>query len=182
MTFAEIVDLIRSEQGLGCEVPSFDPENGNEHARYLFLLEAPGPKALQTGLISVNNPDPTARNFQRQLKKAGIEKADIALWNVVPWYLGDEERRKIRGAKSADVRRGQKYVSLLISAMPKLQCIVLVGGAARKTHVFLSRNTTVRILSCHHPSLQSLNANLQAEEENVEIFRYMKGSAGSESD
>lgn len=67
MKFAEIVNQIREEKGLSCEVPSFDPENGNEQARYLFLLEAPGPKAVQTGYVSVKNPDPTARNFQRQL-------------------------------------------------------------------------------------------------------------------
>ena len=181
MTFAELVDQIRKEQGLGCEVPGFDPENGNEQARYLFLLEAPGPKAVQTGYVSLTNPDPTARNFQRQLREAGIGKEDIAVWNVVPWYLGDEGRRKIRGANSVDIRGGLKYLKSLVAAMPKLQSIVLVGSAARKAHVFLSRVTTARILSCHHPSAQALNANPEAEEENVAVFQFMKGGAGSVS-
>lgn len=181
MTFTELVDQIRKEQALGCQIPGFDPENGNERARYLFLLEAPGPKAVHTGYVSLTNPDPTARNFQRQLREAGIGSEDIAVWNVVPWYLGDEEHRKIRRANSVDVQAGLKYLGAVVAAMPRLQCIVLVGGAARKAHVFLSRVTTARILSCHHPSAQALNANPVAEEENIAVFRLMKGGTGTVS-
>jgi uracil-DNA glycosylase len=176
MTFAELVDGIRKEQALGREVPGFDPDNGNEQARYLFLLEAPGPKAVHTGCISLSNPDPTARNLRRQFHQVGIEAEDIAVWNVVPWYLGDSQRKKIRGATSADVLAGVKYVSAVVAAMPNLECIVLVGSAARKAHVFLSAVTTARILSCHHPSAQALNANPAAEEENMAVFRFMKAS------
>lgn len=179
MAFSELIDHIRLAQGPGREVPGFDPENANEKARYLFLLEAPGPKALQTGYVSLNNPDPSARNFRRQLNKAGIEAKDIAIWNVVPWYLGDETRQKIRGATSADVRTGLEYLAQLIAAMPNLQCVVLVGGAARKAHVFLSQLTTARILSCHHPSAQVLNANPAAEEENIAVFQFMQRTTAS---
>ena len=174
MTFAELVDQIRKERALDREIPDFDPENGNEQARYLFLLEAPGPKAVKTGHISLSNPDPTARNFRRQLGEAGIDNEDIAVWNVVPWYLGDEERRKIRGATSADIRASRKYLKSLVSSMPSLQCIVLIGGAARKADVFLSRVTTARIISCHHPSAQALNANPEADEENIAVFSFMQ--------
>lgn len=174
MSFSELVQQIREEQKLGREVPGFDPKNGNEQARFLFLLEAPGPKAVQSGYVSLNNPDPTARNFQRQLKAAGIGAEDIAVWNVVPWYIGEADQRKIRGAISGDVRAGLKYLELLVDAMRRLQCIVLVGGAARKAHVFLSQVTTARILSCHHPSARSLNANPAAEVENVAVFKFMK--------
>jgi uracil-DNA glycosylase len=67
------VQKIRSEQGLSTEVPGFDPLNGNENARFLFVLEAPGPKAVKkTGVISFDNPDQTARvgrNNQRALRR-----------------------------------------------------------------------------------------------------------------
>lgn len=174
MAFPELIKQIKEEQGLDHEVPGFDPKNGNEAGRYLFLLEAPGPRALQTGYVSVDNPDPTAWNFQAQLGEAEIEAKDIAVWNVVPWYLGDKDRKKIRGATAMDVRSGLKYVEALVALMPQLECIVLVGGAARKAHVFLSQATTARILSCHHPSAQSLNANPFAAEENVAVLRFMK--------
>ena len=44
------------------QAPDFDPCDGGINARALFLLEAPGPRALASGFISRNNPDPTARN------------------------------------------------------------------------------------------------------------------------
>lgn len=178
MLFSDLVNQIKKEQALELEVPSFDPVNGNENARYLFLLEAPGPKAVETGYISLNNPDPTASNFRRQLSQAEIEPKDIAVWNVVPWYLGDENLKKIRGATSVDVRAGLKYLSILLKAMPRLRCIVLVGNTARKTHTFLSQITTARILSCHHPSAQVVNANPAADQENIKVFKFMKNTAG----
>lgn len=178
MAFSELIEQIKKEQGLDHEIPGFDPKNGNEAASYLFLLEAPGPKAVQTGYVSLDNPDPTARNFQNHLRQAEIKAEDITVWNVVPWYLGDEERKKIRGATALDVQSGLKYLEALVTSMPRLECIVLVGGIARRAHVFLSHATTARILSCHHPSAQALNANPFAAEENVAVLRFMKRTTG----
>jgi uracil-DNA glycosylase len=132
MNFADLVDRIRTERHLYHEVPGFDPSNGNEQARYFFLLEAPGSKAVQSGLISLDNPDPSARNLRDQLAHAGIEREDIALWNVVPWYIGNDAGTAIRAASGQDVREGLEYLRPLVSAMPNLSCIILVGGAARK--------------------------------------------------
>lgn len=174
MNFIELVSRIRHECNLTTEVPGFDPQNGNEHAKYLFLLEAPGPKAVQTGHISFDNPDPTARNFREQLAVAGITREEIAIWNIVPWYIGNAAGTAIRAATSADVRAGIEYLSPLVKAMPSLRCIFLVGGAARQAHLFLSRTTTARIVSCHHPSARVLNANPEAAQENIAIFKYVK--------
>lgn len=82
MNFTDLVHQIRTERNLTTEVPGFDPINGNERAKYLFLLEAPGPRSLQTGHISFDNPDPSAKNLREQLAAAGIDRKDIALWNV----------------------------------------------------------------------------------------------------
>ena len=87
-------------------VPGFDPSNGNEQARFLLLLEAPGPKAIETGLVSLDNPDPSARNLKAQLAAAEIGRHDLAVWNVVPWFIGDFAKRKIRPPKRSDVREG----------------------------------------------------------------------------
>lgn len=74
-----IVELIRSEKQFSREVPGFDPQNGNETARFLFVLEAPGPKAVASGFIALDNADQTAKNFRTQLADAGVRPADIAL-------------------------------------------------------------------------------------------------------
>jgi len=176
MTFAEIVEFIKTEKGLGKDVPGFDLSNGNEKVKYLFLLEAPGPKAVDSGQISFENRDPSAKEFGKQLADAGISRSEIAIWNIVPWYIGNRDGTAIRAAEGEDVREGMKYLPLLLNAMPNLKCVVLVGGAARRAHMFLSRLTTARIVSCHHPSMRVINSNPKAPEENVELFRFLKAT------
>jgi uracil-DNA glycosylase len=172
MNFAALVHRIRADRKLKREVPAFDPKNGNERAKYLFLLEAPGPQALHTGQVSFDNPDPSAKNLRAQLAEAGIPRKDIALWNVVPWYIGNGTT--IRPAKGPDIRAGLEYLPPLVSAMPKLRCIFLVGGAARRAHMFLSRLTPARIVTCHHSSARVLIANSNAARENIEIFSFVR--------
>jgi uracil-DNA glycosylase len=176
MNLDDLVNRIRAERGLTSEVPGFDPLNGNECAKYLFLLEAQGPKAVRTGQISFDNPDPTAKNFREQLAVAGIAREEIAVWNVVPWYIGNEVGTSIRAATGSDIRAGIKHLVPLLSAMPNLSCIVLVGHAARQAHMFLSRITTTRIVSCHHPSSRVLNVNQDAANENIAVFRFIKAT------
>src|ERR1039457_5717737 len=123
MNFADLVNQLRTDRQLTREVPSFDPKNGNESAKLLFLLEAPGAQAVKSGLISFDNPDPSAHNFRNQLEKAGIGREEIALWNIVPWYIGNKESTSIRAAKGSDIEAGIKYLAPLVSAMPNLRCV-----------------------------------------------------------
>jgi uracil-DNA glycosylase family 4 len=169
---SRFVERIRKENGLSEEVPNFDPLNGNKNARILFVLEAPGAKAVKTGYVSFDNPDQSAKNFREQLNKAGIDRAEIAIWNIVPWYLGDG--RKIRAAGVSDVMKGLNYLGELIKILKKLEFIVLVGGAARRAHTFLSHKVKIRILGCHHPSPKVVNNNPGMVDENIQIFRMMR--------
>ena len=183
MNFDGLVSLIRAKPGLGkAKVPSFDPKNGNEVAKYLFLMEAPGPKAKTSGIISFENDDPTANNLKKQLNEAGIDRRDIALWNVVPWFIGKKDGKSIRAATGRDVKFGCKYLEPLVGAMPKLKCIVLVGGAARRAHLDLSGMTTARIVCCHHPSGRVMNLNKAAKKENVKIFQFVKKTTEQRND
>lgn len=115
---SKIVNRIRKENGLSKEVPDFDPLNGNENARILFILEAPGAKSVKTGYISFDNPDQSAKNFRDQLHNAGIDRSEIAIWNIVPWYLGDG--KKIRSAGVNDILAGLGYLEKMIKIMKKL--------------------------------------------------------------
>ncbi len=178
MSFKDIIETIRKDLSLNDEVPGFDPDNGNEKAKFLFLLEAPGPGAIETGIISFNNPDPSARNFKKQLSVAGVRKEDIAIWNVVPWYLGNTSKTAIRSAKSTDIEVALKYLNQIIATMQNLRCIVLVGGAARKSHIALSGITSASIFSCHHPSAKVINTNPHAERENIAVFKNMVKTFG----
>jgi uracil-DNA glycosylase len=166
----QLVEQIRAENH-GKTIPGFDPKNGNETARFLFLLEAPGPNA--TEFVSLHNEDPTARNLTAQFTASGVDHADIALWNVVPWYIGNKEKTKIRAAVSLDIKEGQKYLIQVLALMPKLKCVVLVGEKARRAHVYLSSRTDARILSCHHTSAQAQNTMPEARDENIAVFKHM---------
>lgn len=57
------VETLRTQLGPIAGIPYFDPSDGGITAKLLYLLEAPGAKALFSGFISRNNPDETAKNF-----------------------------------------------------------------------------------------------------------------------
>jgi hypothetical protein len=48
----EYLGRVRDATGSDDEMPSFDPLDGGINARALLLLEAPGPKAVDSALIS----------------------------------------------------------------------------------------------------------------------------------
>lgn len=111
-------------------IPYFDPWDGGVEAEVMFLLEAPGPKARNSGFVSMNNPDETAKNFFEISREAGVDRKRIIIWNTVPWYIGSG--RKIRPAKSSDIVDGAQSLAELLHLLPKLRAIVLVGGKAQK--------------------------------------------------
>lgn len=168
------VRSIRRKYGGKVAVPSFDPENGNLSAKYLLILEAPGPKAIATGIISLSNDDPTARNLKRQLDAAGVRPRDIAVWNIVPWFVSHSAKRTIRAVTRDEVIEGSDYLLKLASMMPMLKCIVLIGKAASSAHIYLSARTGSRLLACHHPSQRWLNRRPQCKQENIEVFKRMQ--------
>ncbi len=171
----KLVSRIRKVEGLSKkQVPDFCQTYRSERARFLLLLEAPGPKACAGNcVVSLLNEDGTARNLHDQLKQAKVPLGEIIIWNVVPWYLGKDDQTKTRAAKSSDIEPNLKYLGELLGILGDLEFIVLVGGAARKAHIFLSQTTDVRILSCYHTSNRVMNANRQAFKDNVVIFKRM---------
>lgn len=171
--FADLVAQIKADRGRRVIVPTVDPTNGNERATFLLLLESPGPKAVQTGVISLDNPDPTASNLKMQLAEAGIEREQVAMWNVVPWFLDPVARQGAGAPTSAEIEMGCSYLPPLLDRMPDLHFVVLLGGTARRAHVFLSHTTTARIVSCHHASAIVMNPAPWKAEENVAVFRFI---------
>ena len=132
MTIDQIVTALRTEHGKE-RVPGFDPSNGNERARVLFLSESPGPRAVTSGYISMDNEDPSARNFRAQFEaEAGISRADIAIWNVVPWYVGTTDFSKLGKITAKDLRAGALWLPPVLAGMPDLQVVCFVGNSAQK--------------------------------------------------
>lgn len=166
----EFVEFVRRERGLGREVPYFDPLDGGVNAKALFLLEAPGPKAVETGFVSRDNPDESAKNMFEVLQTAGLTRNDSVLWNIVPWYLGSGV--KIRAAGQKDIDAGRPYLLHLLGLLTDLEIVALVGGAAHRVGGWLREElpNNVRIMKTPHPSPQFVNRRSENRERLKEAF------------
>ena len=116
---------LRSELGPTAAIPYFDPWDGGVDAKILFLLEAPGPKAVNTGFVSRNNPDETANNFYVMCREAGIPRKRSVVWNIVPWYIGDGKR--IRAANAVDINSSSQALEEVMGLLPELKVVVFLG-------------------------------------------------------
>lgn len=149
-------------------MPHFDPCDGGINARALFLLEAPGPKAVGSAFISRDNPDPTAQNLWHLMKGANILRSDTLLWNVVPWYVGVPER--IRPVTRVDVQEALPYLRELLDLLPHLQVIVLVGRKAQSATRAIQTMTAMPIVPTHHPSARVFNVWPDKKRQTWEAF------------
>jgi len=155
-SLTEFVERIRRERRCGDAVPFFDPADGGVEARCLFVLEAPGPKAVESGFISRNNPDESAKNFFLLNAATGLPRGLTISCNIVPWFIGQDG--KIRQATQRDVDEGWPYLLQLLDMLPKLQVIVLVGGKAQRVRPRLeAMGVSIPMLDCPHPSPQFVN-------------------------
>lgn len=122
------VERLRESMGDEYKIPYFDPLDGGTKADCLFLLEAPGPKAVTSRFISRNNPDESAKNFFLLNKEAGIDRRRTVVWNIVPWYIGTG--KKIRPANMKDIGDAETALRELSTLLPALHSVVLVGNKA----------------------------------------------------
>lgn len=142
------------------EFQDFDPLDGGIHADILFLLEKPGPmtspkgKKQGSGFISRNNDDPTAEAVFDFMMRAGIPRNRTVLWNVIP---GWNETIKTTGL---EVRRGIEELCNLLSLLPKIRTVVLVGGKAKRALPSLKAlRPDLRICTSAHPGRQVYRFN-----------------------
>jgi uracil-DNA glycosylase len=155
---------VREKRGEGYDLPAFDPCDGGIRARALFLLEAPGPKAVGSAFISRNNPDPTARNFCELLAESGIPRQDTLIWNIVPWYVGDGQGR-IRAVTRKDILEALPFLNGLLALLPNLRVIVLVGQKAQSAATDIRTRTHIPFVTMPHPSARVFNVWPEKREE-----------------
>jgi uracil-DNA glycosylase len=146
-------------------VPYFDPTEAGIEARVLLLLEAPGRRsALEagSGFVSPDNDDQTAQNLWQLLREAGIDRArDVVTWNVVPWYIGDGT--KIRATRVSDLDEAQQATRELLSLLPNIRVVVLLGRPAATAWGALGFDLDV--IEASHPSPLNLNTRPERREE-----------------
>jgi uracil-DNA glycosylase len=146
------VDELRTRMdGQVAGIPYFDPWDGGVDAEVLYLLEAPGAKAVASEFISRNNPDETAKNFFELNIAAGIPRRQTVTWNIVPWYIGTGAR--IRPATSSDIQSGLEPLRELLALLPRLRAVVFVGQKAAAGASLVARlRPDLRRFITPHPS------------------------------
>lgn len=156
-------------------IPYFDPFDGGTRADCLFLLEAPGPKAIASQFISRDNPDETAKNVFLLSREAGIDRHRTVLWNVVPWYIGTG--KKIRPANSRDLGAAAPSLVELAALLPALHTIVLLGNKAATAKLAVTQLLPkVQVFSVPHPS--PLFVNLRPGNRTVLLERLREVAGG----
>ena len=148
-----LVEQLRTEVGPEKRVPYFDPWDGGVTAQVLFLLEAPGSKAIESGFVSRNNPDETAKNFFELSQRAGIERKMTLMWNAVPWYRKGPPT-------NAELKSSLSQLDRLFQLLGGLRAVVLVGKKAQSLETYLKQSRPdLRQFSCPHPSPTFVNRN-----------------------
>lgn len=178
ITLTRFVHRLRERIGPQAAIPYFDPWDGGTEARVLFLLEAPGPKARNSGFVSMNNPDETARNLFEISREAGLNRKRLVLWNTVPWYIGSD--RKIRPASSTDIAQGFESLKELLSLLPRLTAIVLVGRKAQRIEARV-RALAPRLQIFHSPHPSPMFVNRRPENRGKLLSCWRDVQAGLET-
>jgi len=161
----EFVEKLRAEVGSHGNIPYFDPWDGGIDAEILFLLEAPGARALFTGFISRNNPDETAKNFFELNRDAEIPRKRTVTWNIVPWYIGTGMRSRAAGKTDTDA--GIRALTRVLDLLPKLRAAVLIGRKAERASQLLAQlRPAVRVFKSPHPSPLFVN-NAQGNRQRI---------------
>jgi uracil-DNA glycosylase len=166
----DFVIRLRREAGEKGPIPDFDPWDGGVEAEVLFLLEAPGAKAVRSGFVSRNNPDETAKNFFELTAEAGIPRSRSVIWNTVPWYIGNGS--KIRPATAGDITAAAASLARLLDLLPRLKVIVLVGRKAESAEkLILPLRPNIRIVISPHPSPLFVNRLPENRERILKSFK-----------
>lgn len=159
-----LVEEMRKERGPGAAIPSFDPADGGTDAQILLLLEAPGPQAApldhrtSSGFVSLDNDDRTAQNLHELVHAAGLDRSSLVIWNIVPWYLGDEAQQRIRAATQADTEEAAPWLDRLLALLPEVEVAVLLGRRAQLgwLNATAAAVRPLPVLACPHPSPRAL--------------------------
>ena len=115
--------------------PWFDPADGGAEASVLYLLEKPSRGSAVTAegpvFISLDNPTSGARRMKSLMAEAGVDRCAMLVWNAVPWWNGRTS------VTAAELRDGTEALTGLLSLLPDLRSVCLVG---RKAETVWSRS------------------------------------------
>ena len=134
------------------EVPEVDPFDGGNGARFLLLLETPGPGTGPPRFVSRDNPTGTAANIRRFTDEAGIGRADTVIWNAVPWVIHAPGARN-RAPRRAEIAAGLAELPGFLALLPRLRVAALAGRVAAEARQAIEGAVPgLAVIEMPHPS------------------------------
>lgn len=149
-----LVDELRNGNDF---VPYVAPVNGGTKARLLAVLRDPGPKTqgdTGSGMLSIENDDPTAERYSTFLSAAGIKVGDLLPWNIYPWYINANPTPQ-------QLQHGLEPLRRVLDLLGNLKVVMVHGGAAQRGwRLFAQAYPTIasryQVIETYHPSRQAL--------------------------
>ena len=145
--------LIETWRSRGLNVPDVDPNDGGVFAKALFLLESLGPRAVRSGFISRDNPDPSACNMGKALYAAGFVRSEVLLWNVVPYSVSTADRNK--NATPLQIQLAARDTQDFLNLLPELRAVTFCGRLAQRAERHLS--IKAQTFRTYHPGARAYN-------------------------
>lgn len=123
-----IVRRIRAQRAGDDSVAWFDPAGAGIRGTVLLLGQDPSQVAAgQSGFISPDNPDPTAKRTSQYRNEAGLQPWEMVHWNVVPWFVGE------RNWTVTTKQKALPWLGHVLEVLPDLRAIILMGAHAKDT-------------------------------------------------
>jgi len=154
---APITEFIKDLRAGGKWAPFVAPMHGGVESRMISILRDPGPKTTDedgSGMLSIENDDPTAELQAELADAAGIRASDFLPWNAYPWFID-------RQPTGAEMREATPTLIELISLLPQLKVVLLQGKDAQQAWklavvVQPSLATRLTVVPTFHPGRQAL--------------------------
>lgn len=150
--------LAAFEGTLGRPVGRFDPADGGARAEVLLPRRDPRCRVGDHPAASLDDDHPVAgldddhpaaSNLRTAVERAGLERARLAVWHLVPWYLEDPEGP----SRAESWRLAVDLAGELWPLFPRLTSVVLLGGDTQRAWPrFASILPGVEVVPAPHPS------------------------------
>ncbi|OZD37385.1 hypothetical protein CH252_33405 [Rhodococcus sp. 06-1477-1B] len=152
--FNRLVDDLRTVDEW---MPYVAPIYGGRDALVLALFRDPGPATrdgVGSGMLCVENDDPSAERHCNFLRNAGIAASDLMVWNTYPWFIN-------RKPTSAEIDRGLPVLRKILELCPNVEVVMAHGGDAQLAWRRLRRRIPnvaagIETIETHHTSRQAL--------------------------
>lgn len=148
----------------GESVPSFDPLSGGTAARLLVLREEPRCLATEgSGLVSLDNDDAAAHHTGLALAGAGLDRSEVLLWNVVPWWIRNPCAPAGTGPRTVvgQARRARPHLATLLGLLPHVRAVVLLGRESSRAWA-AAGSADLPVVTGPHPSPLAWNTRDRA--------------------